>query len=93
MATGSLQNVIVCVPVSSGASVAPCTGVGGVKHKPVMQIAYVIDTASADFFDMAVEPLSSSDAAEVFGVAFTMVLLCFVVARGIGTILGMIRKG
>lgn len=93
MATGSLQNVIVCVPVTSGASVAPCSTVGGVKQKPVMQIAYLIDPASADFFDMAVEPLSSADAAAVFGVAFTMILLCFMVARGIGTILDMIRKG
>ncbi|CAN5874094.1 hypothetical protein BH11PSE12_BH11PSE12_20660 [soil metagenome] len=93
MAAGALQNVIACVPVTSGPSVAPCATISGVKQKPVMQIAYVINPASADFFDMAVEPLNSIDAAKVFGVAFTMVLLCFMVARGIGTILDMIRKG
>lgn len=93
MTAGSLQNVIVCVPVSSGASVAPCVTVGGVKQKPVMQTAYVINPDSAELFDMAVEPLSKTDSAMIFSVGFTMVLLCFVVARSFGVILGMIRRG
>ena len=80
MATGSLQNVIVCVPVTTGASVAPCSTVGGVKQKPVMQIAYVIDPASANYFDMALEPLDPVSVATVFSVSFSFVLLCFLVA-------------
>ena len=93
MATGSLQNVIVCIPVTSGASIAPCSMVGGVKQKPVMQTAYVIDPASATFFDMAVEPLNTASVATVFSVGFSFVLLCFLVARGIGVVLDLIRKG
>ncbi|MEB0137644.1 MULTISPECIES: hypothetical protein [unclassified Undibacterium] len=93
MATGSLQNVIICVPVTSGASVAPCSSVGGVKQKPVMQIAYVIDPASANYFDMALEPLDPASVATVFSVGFSFVLLFFLVARGAGVVLNLIRKG
>jgi hypothetical protein len=76
LATGSLQNVIVCVPVTSGVTVAPCSTVGGVKQKPVMKIAYVIDPASADFFDMALEPLNPVSVGAVFSVGFSFVLFC-----------------
>lgn len=93
MPSGSLQNIIVCVPTQTGPSVAPCATLSGVKQKPVMQIAYVIDPASADLFDAAVEPLDPADVAMVWSAGFSFVLLFFLIARGAGTVLNLIRKG
>jgi hypothetical protein len=93
MPTGSLQNIIVCVPTTGTASVAPCATLSGVKQKPVMQIAYIIDPASADLFDGAVQPLDPADVLMVWSIGFSFVLLCFLVSRGVGTVLNLIRKG
>jgi hypothetical protein len=93
MSTGSLQNIIVCVPATGTVSVAPCVTLGGVKQKPVMQIAYVIDPASADLFDAAVESLDPADVAMVWSAGFSFVVLFFLIARGAGTVLNLIRKG
>ena len=92
MATGSLQNVMVCVPVTSGATVPPCSTFGGVKQKPVMKTVYLIEPASANLFDMAVEPLDSLSVASVFSIGFSMVLLCFLIARSVGVVLNLVRN-
>lgn len=93
MASGSIQNVIVCVPASTGASTAPCTTLNGVKHKPVMQSAYLIAPSSAGLLDIALEPIEKSSVSAVFSAAFSLVLFFFLVARGIGLVLNLIRKG
>lgn len=95
MATGSLQNIIVCIPKASqrGNSVAPCVNFGSVKTQPSMAEAYVIDPASANFFDMALEPINASSAAAVFSAGFSVVMLCFLVGRGFGEVLNLIRRG
>jgi len=93
MAAGSLQNVIICVPVSTGNSVPPCSTINGVKQKPVMQSAYVIAPSSASFFDMALEPIDPISVGTVFSVGFSCVLLCFLVSRSVGVVLNLIRKG
>lgn len=62
-------------------------------YRPVMQSVYVIDSANVDFFDMAFEPLDSSSVASVFGIGFSFVVLFFVIGRGVGSVLSLIRKG
>ncbi len=39
------------------------------------------------------QPFDYGQAAALWGFAFSSVLLCWFVARGAGTILGLIRKG
>jgi len=93
MSLGSLQMVVICQPVTTGATVAPCQTVGGTKYRPVMQSVYVIDPANTDFFDMAFEPLDSASVASVFAIAFSFVVLFFLLGRGVGSVLSLIRKG
>lgn len=93
MSLGALKQVIVCVPVISGATTAPCQTVAGIRYRPAMQSAYVIDPANTNFFDMAFEPVEASSVATVFSVAFSFVVLFFVVGRGIGSVLSFIRRG
>ncbi len=93
MALGSLQNIIVCVPVTSGSTVSPCQTVGGVRHKPVMTSVYVIDPANSSFLDMALEPIDASSVATVFSFAFSFVVFFFLVGRAVGSVLSLIRRG
>jgi hypothetical protein len=58
-----------------------------------MQTAYVIDPANTDFFDTAFEPLDGASVASVFALAFSFVVAFFVIGRGVGLVLGLIRKG
>jgi hypothetical protein len=93
MALGSLQMVPVCQPVSTGATVAPCQTVSGIKYRPAMMSVYVIDPSNSNFFDMALEPLDTASVATVFSLAFSFVLLCFLMGRGVGVVLSLIRRG
>ena len=93
MPLGSLQQVIVCQPVTSGSTTAPCQTVSGIKYRPVMQSVYVIDPANTDFFDLAFEPLDAESVATVFSLAFSIVVLCFIAGRGLGSVLSLIRRG
>jgi hypothetical protein len=56
--------------------------------------AFVLLSA-ADFsaIKQAAEPFDAGQAATLWGFAFSSVLLCWFVARGAGTILGLIRRG
>jgi hypothetical protein len=93
MALGSLQQIIVCVPVTTGATGAPCQTVGGVKYRPAMQSAYLVDPANSSFLDMALEPLDVVSASSAFLASFSMVVLVFLLGRGVGSVLSLIRKG
>lgn len=95
MATGMIQNVVVCVPRAATAlsSVAPCATVDNVRYQPSVVSAYVIDPSQASLFDMATQPLDVASVGAVWSVGFSFVLLCFLVGRGLGSVLSLIRKG
>jgi len=58
-----------------------------------MQSVYVIDPANSSFLDMALEPLDSASVASVFAIAFSFVVLFFLLGRGAGSVLSLIRRG
>lgn len=93
MALGSLQQVIVCAPVTSGSTGSPCQTIGGVKYRPAMKSVYVIDPANSQFLDMALEPIDAMTVGAVFSIAFSTVILFFVFGRGVGSVLSLIRRG
>jgi hypothetical protein len=93
MALGTLEQVIVCVPVTSGSTAAPCQTVAGVRYRPAMKSVYVIDPANSVFLDMAIEPLDRASVAAVFTLSFSFVVLFFLLGRGVGVVLNLIRRG
>lgn len=95
MATGTVLNVVVCVAraPSATASVAPCTTVAGVRYQPSVVSAYLVDPANASLFDLATEPLDVASVGAVWSVGFSFVVLCFLVGRGLGSVLTLIRNG
>lgn len=93
MALGGLQQVIVCVPATTGATAAPCQTVAGVRYRPAMKSVYVIDPANSAFLDMVIEPLDSASVVAVFTLAFSTVVFCFLLGRGVGVVLSLIRRG
>ena len=94
MTPGSVQKIVICTPVTDGSitvSVGACASIprsSGIYRAQVVD-AFVLDPASASVFD----PVDSADAAAVFSVGFSTVLFCYLLGRGIGSVLAMIRQG
>jgi hypothetical protein len=95
MATGTVQTVVVCVTASSATSTQQviCPKVGTQFYVPSRVSGYVIDPSQASFFDMAIEPLDVASVGSVWSVGFSFVLVCFLIGRGVGSVLSLIRKG
>ena len=95
MGIGSVANVLICQPRQDGGpAIAPCgQDTGGISYQPQMLRGYVIDPANAGSLDAIAEPFDYAQAATLWSAGFSSVLLCWFVARGAGTILGLIRKG
>ncbi|WP_367848750.1 hypothetical protein [Rhodoferax sp. WC2427] len=58
-----------------------------------MKSVYVIDPANSAFLDMVIEPLDSASVVAVFTLAFSTVVFCFLLGRGVGVVLSLIRRG
>lgn len=95
MATGTVQNVVVCVPRSQTAntSVSPCSTLGGVKYQPAVMSAYLVDPSQASTFDLSAEQLDPASVAQVWMTGFSIVVLFFLIGRGVGSVLSLIRRG
>lgn len=96
MSLGSIANLLTCQARTDGVTepVAPCgTDGSGVAYRPVVVQAYTIDPSRASEFEAMAEPFDYVQAGVLWSFAFTSVLLCWFVARGAGTLLGLIRRG
>ena len=97
MSVGTVQNVLLCTPVTSVQSSAIdqqlCPPLGGQYFRVQTQPAYVIDPASAGFLDGLVEPFDYTAAGGFFALAFTVVVGIWMVSAGAGAVLDMIRRG
>lgn len=95
MATGTLQNVVVCVPSTSAttAQQAACPRVGSQYYVPGRVQAYLLDPAQQNQIDAALGEFDYAYAAGVWSLAFSMVVLLYFSAHGIGLVLGMVRRG
>lgn len=95
MPAGSFQTVVVCVASTSATTTQQviCPRIGGQYFKPSTVQAYLVDPTQASLFDLAIEPLDVASVGAVWSVGFSFVLLCFLVGRGLGSVLSLIRKG
>ena len=95
MAAGSIQTVVVCVTASTAttAQQVVCPRLGEQYFIPANVPGYVVDPSQASLFDLAIEPLDAASVGSVWSVAFSFVLVCFLIGRGIGSVLNLIRKG
>lgn len=87
MNLGSAQTVLICAPSADGATVAPC-GVGQAPH--AIQ-AYVLDVDSAAYLMQLAQPVDRAEFAAAFGYGITSVLMFWLVAKGVGTLINMFK--
>ncbi|KVE70720.1 hypothetical protein [Burkholderia vietnamiensis] len=97
MSVGAVQNVLLCVPVSSDQSSAldqqVCPPSSTQYFHVQAQQAYVVDPASAGFLDGLALPFDYSAAAGFFALAFTMIVGIWMVSASAGSILALIKRG
>ncbi|WP_156432253.1 hypothetical protein [Burkholderia sp. MSMB1498] len=97
MSVGTVQNVLLCVPVTSDRSSIVdqqvCPPSGTQYFHVQAQQAYVVDPASAGFFDGLAMPFDYAAAGGFFALAFTMVVGIWMVSSSAGSILALIKRG
>lgn len=97
MSVGAVQNVLLCVPVTSDQVSAVdqqvCPPSGNQYFHIQAQQAYVIDAASAGFLDGLAAPFDYTAAGGFFALAFTMVVGVWMVSHSAGSILALIKRG
>lgn len=96
MAIGSVQTVVVCMPVADATTSqqqASCPTVNGHFFAPGNMQAYLIDPSQQNNFEAAVAPFDYAYATGVWSLAFMMVVGLYAVSVGIGSVLGMVRRG
>lgn len=88
MSVGSLQTIIVCGPSADGSTTTPCaTG-----QAPQVTQAYVLAPDSASFIDQAAAPFDYAVAAVFWTSSFVLTIWLYVLPRGIGEIVRMVRR-
>ena len=85
MASGALENVIVCR--ASATPAAPC----GAGEAPVAVQAYILDPASSSFIDAAAQPYDYASGSGFWAAAFVFTLTLYLGSRIFGTIINMVR--
>lgn len=94
MGLGSIENILVCKPrADGGPAISPCGSDSNVSYQPEVIRAYLVDQSNVSLIDHIAEPFDYGQATALWSFGFTSVLLCWFVARGAGTLLGLIRKG
>jgi len=78
-----VQNVVVCVSASSGVQGSCPAG----EVESVMQ-AYLVESADALY---ALPP--AEDVAAIWSVGFSLVIVCYLVGKGVGVCVELIRRG
>lgn len=95
MALGSVQTLVVCVPVEQPTGpeqLAVCPVINGQNFAPANVKAYVIDPAHAASLEAQYAPFDYGKAAEIYGFAFVTVMGLWLVAKKAGLVLNMIKS-
>ena len=97
MSVGTVQNVLLCLPVGPDQSTAldqqVCPSSGTQYFHIQAQQAYVIDPASQPFLDGLAVPFDYTAAGGFFALSFSMVVGIWMVSASAGSILSLIRRG
>lgn len=98
MSVGAVSTIVVCAVgegnvLVGGQPVGCGTDAGGAAEYLQLRQAYVIDPASASFFEGSVAPFDYGSAAGFFGGAFVVVVGTWLLAHGCGVILDFVKRG
>lgn len=94
MAIGSVQTVVICVPISNASSGdQTCPSIGSQAYGAQRVSAYLVDPSQGAAIDAALAPFDYGYASAIWTLAFSMVVGLYVVSHGIGTVLGFLRRG
>ncbi|OMW20869.1 hypothetical protein [Burkholderia pseudomallei] len=97
VSVGTVQNVLLCMPVTSDQSSAldqqVCPPSGTQYFHLQTQQAYVIDPASQPFLDRLAVPFDYTAAGGFFALAFSMVVGIWMVSASAGSILSLVKRG
>lgn len=96
MSAGTVQNILLCMPVTSDQSSAVdqqvCPPSGNQYFHLQSQSAYVLSPASGVYLDGLTEPFDYAAAAGFFALAFTTVVAVWMVSATAGSLLDFIRR-
>jgi len=98
MALGSVQNLLVCVPLASGESAGSidmqvCPPVGAQAFRLQSMQVYVLEPTAQSLLEAVAKPFDYEYAGVLWSVAFTMVVGLYLVSAKVGAVLGLIRRG
>jgi hypothetical protein len=97
VAAGTVQAVLICVPVASGDSASGidqqvCPQANGQYFHLQSQQAYVLAPDSAGYIDSIAQPFDYGTAVGFWSFAFGTVLSLWLVAYGVGSVINVIRR-
>lgn len=93
---GSIQTVVVCIPVAESTNAQQqtvCPVVEGHFSAPANMQAYVIDSSQQGIIEASIGPFDYAQAAGLWSAAFSIVVGLYFVSTGVGSVLGLIRRG
>jgi hypothetical protein len=95
MALGSVQTLVVCVPVQQATGPeqqAVCPAVDGKFFAPANMQAYVIEASNAATFEAQNGEFDYVKAGEIYSFGFCSVLLLWASTKGIAAVLNMVKS-
>lgn len=95
MALGSVQTLVVCVPVQQPTGPeqqAVCPVVDGQFFAPANMQAYVIEASKAATFEAQNGDFDYVKAGEIYSFAFCSVVLLWATTKGIGAVINMVKS-
>lgn len=97
MPAGSIQSILVCIPLSPGDQSSEidqqlCPSAGGQPFRVQQQQAYVLSPDSAGYINSIAQPFDYTVAAGFWGVAFTTIVGLWLVSHGAGAIVNFLRR-
>lgn len=95
MSSGTIQNIVVCLPSPSATAQQQvvCPPIGAQYFQPQQFQSYVLDASQQNNIDAALGQFDYTYAAALWSFSFSMIVGLYFVSHGIGLVLGMIRRG
>jgi hypothetical protein len=85
---GQVQSILVC----QSSNAVDSTGLCPAGKALTLIDSYVISPASQSYFDQLDQPFDYSVLAQYFALGFSMVISCYLLAKGIGLVMSALRN-
>ena len=95
MSIGSTEILVVCAPVPAASTEQQslCPAREGQAYTPANMQAYVLDPALQKNLEAALGPFDYAYASGAWALGFSTIVGLYIISLGIGSVLGMIRRG